>query len=139
MNSENETKQEQDWEALGRAAVEAGMPFKRYGGAATDAGRLVRVILHDGMCETSSGGDLLNCYPEWPDFRDRLTSKACELWVEDVALEVDGVSDSIAFCYGDFEGLHTVRFWKNGLPFSRSASTRPEACIAAVKAMRGSK
>lgn len=86
---------------------------------------------------------------DWPDFRDRLTEKACELWVEDVAREVYG-DDLLAITWewsdDDDDHGHSVRIRRvgggvrvcQGYPASPyGADTRAEAAICAVKAMRG--
>lgn len=74
-----------------------------------------------------------------PDFRDRLTEKACELWFEDVAREVYG--DSLKWVVVDIArngGVRVVVFTEGSHPaVSQCADTRAEACIAACRAMLG--
>jgi len=82
---------------------------------------------------------------EWPDFRDRLTELACIAWVEDVAREVYGEaiiivqrgtpgewSEIAVSSHGDRSTLHP-----NVAKAAECKDTLAEACIAAVRAMKG--
>jgi len=85
----------------------------------------------------------------WPDSRDRLTELACIAWVEDVAREVYGGrnqsgiglrSVEVSFL-GDSAQVDVVLSipdsagWRSEI--SVDAPTLAEACIAAVRAMKG--
>ena len=84
-----------------------------------------------------AGKSILSQSGALPDFRDRLTELACIAWVEDVAREV----------YGDvclrFERNEDGKWWARidspfgteGFPYT--GDTLAEACIAAVRAMKG--
>ena len=77
---------------------------------------------------------------EWPDFRDRLTELACIAWVEDVAWEVYGVLYCRLSIDLDMEVCVEVRtFERKGGPILcfGEGETLAEACIAAVRAMKG--
>ena len=80
-----------------------------------------------------------------PDFRDRLTEPACIAWVEDVAREVYGGdiiivqrgtpgewSEVAVSSHGDRSTLHP-----NVVKVAECKGTLAEACIAAVRAMKG--
>lgn len=81
--------------------------------------------------------------PGWPDFRDRLTELACIAWVEDVAREVYGKGAHVKLSLPDeaFWAAH-VYIGTPGSFGSRARheidrDTLAEACIAAVRAMKG--
>ena len=126
--------EEQDWEALGQAAAALGFEYD---------GEKHEVIW--------VGHDERGFKTHVADFSDRLTAKACELWVEDVAREVYGARlQSVTFeiGIGNPGDLMCVqvgwwRKWKDENGCSGEdweddnwhSAIMPEACIAAVKAM----
>lgn len=133
MNSENETKQEHDWEALGREAVAAGWEWCQ---GCEDIAGYVACEYEDEDGYVDARG--ISMAGRFPDFRDRLTALACIAWVEDVAREVYG--EAAACHFGPkYGGGHCV--WVGYLtgPWKvvEDAPTGPEACLAAVRAMRG--
>ena len=127
---------DQAWaERVGREAVELGMP-KTLGLAwvgSSGSGRL-------HPCDMPADDEV------WPDFRDRLTELACIAWVEDVAREVygmrrleisvnrndDGTWD-VVVSREQPEGETGWEFWHE----VADSPTLAEACIAAVRAMKG--
>ncbi len=128
------TERTQEWaERVGREAVELGMPCYRGIIYFDDIGR--RHLMAKGVKYWSSG--------HGPDFRDRLTEKACELWVEDVARDVYGDTVQVDFKFGP-AGPYEQR-----VAYCRvigdcvhprvvfTCLTLSEACIAAVRAMKG--
>ena len=76
-----------------------------------------------------------------PDFRDRLTELACIAWVKDVAREVYGDADvaGLDFRWSCIDGgFWEARVWPRAdASVKRFAPTLVEACIAAVRAMKG--
>lgn len=127
------TERTQEWaERVGREAV--GLGFR------VSAGHMV-LSAHPWLAER-----VLNVWPDReyvPDFRDRLTELACIAWVEDVAREVYGKGAHVKVSLPD------EKFWAAcvyiGTPGSWGSRTRheidrdtlAEACIAAVRAMKG--
>ena len=122
---------DQAWaERVGREAVEAGMPTR------------------SGM-RCVHGAQLWDDGLSWatrvPDFRDRLTELACIAWVEDVAREVYGDAitithratpgewvEIVVVAHGDRTALRT-----DIAKAKECKGTLAEACIAAVRAMKG--
>lgn len=106
----------------------------------------------DYRCKGEAGWETWQRQPGLPDFTDRLTEKACELWVEDVAREVYGdkfycVQFEAAVAVGAFEGgarafAYAFTGEEPGMAARNQEGghlwlpTRAEAAIAAVKAMR---
>ena len=79
---------------------------------------------------------------DFPDFRDRLTELACIAWVEDVAREVYGMADVHTSRLHDGVALVSVEPFRATASDARprvrkSRPTLAEACIAAVRAMKG--
>lgn len=124
------TERTQEWaERVGREAVELGFVLKpgmAWLSASRGGGRKVSHALPGDM--------------DWqmPDFRDRLTELACIAWVEDVAREVYGDVDV------EFRRNCTGWWWvdvEHAINPDRrvffNAPTLAEACIAAVRAMKG--
>jgi len=79
----------------------------------------------------------------WPDFRDRLTELACIPWVEDVAREAYGETAHVDIKFGP-AGPYEQRvaycrvIGDDPPPFIVfTCPTLAEACIAAVRAMKG--
>ena len=76
-------------------------------------------------------------------FRDRLTELACIAWVEDVAREVYGKGDHVKLSLPDgaFWSAHvyigTPRSFGSLARHEIDRDTLAEACIAAVRAMKG--
>ncbi len=70
-----------------------------------------------------------------PDFRDLPTELACIAWVEDVAREVYERDTEIEIELS--LSLYTVRTGSTRDPWHFEAPTLAEACIAAVRAMKG--
>ncbi len=128
---DNRTK---EWaERVGREAVELGFP----------AQTRMHFIDEDGDCGVSGDEFRLGwggiC---WPDFRDRLTELACIAWVEDVAREVYGMADVHTSRLHDGVALVSVEPFRATASDARprvrkSRPTLAEACIAAVRAMKG--
>ena len=122
---------DQAWaERVGREAVELGMP-KTLGLAwmgSSGSGRL-------HPCDMPADDEV------WPDFCDRLTELACIAWVEDVAREVYEERE-LAIEFGwEFGPVEYVKIyvWLGGEDMTGAcrAPTLAEACIAAVRAMKG--
>lgn len=123
-------------EQLGREAVALGMPC--VGGA----------LIRDDFGPTERtlhgfNGWLKGC---WPDFRDRLTALACLAWCHDVAAEAFDATGTLFVVKSDYHGEHKEEAWgvsisvytdEGVIPFCLPTTSGPEACIAAVKAMRG--
>jgi len=126
------TEKTQEWaERVGREAVALGMRC--------EAGLVMHSSAPGYSWRLTKCGDWEN---GWPDFRDRLTELACIAWVEDVAREVYGMADVHTSRLPDGAALVSVE------PFRATASdarprvrksrlTLAEACIAAVRAMKG--
>jgi len=76
-----------------------------------------------------------------PDFRDRLTELACIAWVEDVAREVYEERELAVEFGWEFGPVEYVKIyvWLGGEDMTGAcrAPTLAEACIAAVRAMKG--
>jgi len=148
---DNRTK---EWaERVGREAVGLGMPWRSgmfEGGTVgmrvletfPDADALELHFAHGehGESNWTEASDAT-----WPDFRDRLTELACIAWVEDVAREVYGEaiiivqrgtpgewSEIAVSSHGDRSTLHP-----NVAKAAECKDTLAEACIAAVRAMKG--
>lgn len=121
---------EHDWEALGREAVELGMPCR--GGLTWLGDEELRYrqidVVHDGWC-----------YGAIPDFRDRLTALACIAWVEDEWRAIWPGGDVEAQFYSD--GRAQIVIWTGAAEDSERRCfyepTLPHAAIEAVKAMKG--
>ena len=119
------TERTQEWaERVGREAVASGLP----------AQTRLHFIDEDGDCGVCGDEFRLGwggiC---WPDFRDRLTELACIAWVEDVARE-RWPQDDFRLKLSAIEGLGfrvETRYEMVWHP------TLVEACIAAVRAMKG--
>ena len=127
---------DQAWaERVGREAVALGMPSFQ-----------CAKVLQTGLMERRPRGYLGT---DWlgnaPDFRDRLTELACIAWVEDVAREVYGDAitithratpgewvEIVVVAHGDRTALRT-----DIVKAKECKGTLAEACIAAVRAMKG--
>ena len=72
-----------------------------------------------------------------PDFRDRLTELACIAWVEDVAREVYGDKFHMKFGFLPKNHCWWVAVDNRGRDIYEGCDTLAEACIAAVRAMKG--
>ena len=127
MSETRKDNRTQEWaERVGREAVELEMPK----------------MLGLAWMGSSGGGRLHPCdMPAddevWPDFRDCLTELACIKWVEDVAREVG--EDFFSVLFGDSPAVVFTRM-ADGPRFYEDvheAPTLAEACIAAVRAMKG--
>jgi len=124
---------DQAWaERVGREAVELGFPAWEGMRYLRDLGESVI----DGAL--MSGPGALPWRQEGneaiPDFRDRLTELACIAWVEDVAREACQAVGSISFHFDESIGKHWVVI--NG-DTCGVGDTLAEACIAAVRTMKG--
>jgi len=131
------TEKTQAWaERVGREAVELGMPCLRG----------MRSSHHGSPSTVEDGNGLYWIDDEWPDFRDRLTEMSCIAWVEDVARGVYGALAELDFESGGpaSKSRHRVTVARGGtnvgdwrLRVDERAPTLAEACIAAVRAMKG--
>ncbi len=90
-----------------------------------------------------AGKSILSQIGALPDFRDRLTELACIAWVEDVAREVYGETAHVEIKFGP-AGPYEQRvaycrvIGDDPPPFIVfTCPTLAEACIAAVRAMKG--
>ena len=127
---------DQAWaERVGREAVALGMPC---------GGGLLMLDWYGSTGDRTPAAGF-NGWPGavLPDFRDRLTELACIAWVEDVAREVYGKGAHVKFTLPDeaFWAAH-VYIGTPGSFGSRARheidrDTLAEACIAAVRAMKG--
>ena len=89
-----------------------------------------------------AGKSILTQHGALPSFRDRLTELACIAWVEDVAREVHGMADVHTSRLHDGVTLVSVEPFRASADGARaivrkSRPTLAEACIAAVRAMKG--
>ena len=101
------------------------------------------LLVWDAQAKSSLRMSHDDCWPPGyiPDFRDRLTELACIAWVKDVAREVYGDADvdGLDFRWSCIDGgFWEARVWPRAdASVKRFAPTLAEACIAAVRAMKG--
>jgi len=136
MSETQKDNRTQEWaERVGREAVELGMPWQ------------TGLYVWDTEAQANLRMSHDDRWPRGylPDFRDRLTELACIAWVEDVAREVYGEDITIVHrgtpgewsevavsSHGDRSTLHPTV-----VKATACKATLAEACIAAVRAMKG--
>lgn len=120
-------------EKLGRRAMAMGWPFS----------------LHDERLKRS-GIEVKTKDPEtdgywdwWPEFRDELTEKACEIWLEQVVVaklyhpevKISSSPDGAKVHVVTFLSLKGIgTYWLDGAR-GFAASTRAEACLDTIEAI----
>ena len=124
---------DQAWaERVGREAVALGMPC---GGGLL----MLDWIGSTGLAPDRTPAAGFHGWPSavLPDFRDRLTELACIAWVEDVAREVYGDKFHMKFGFLPKNHCWWVAVDNRGQDIYEGCDTLAEACIAAVRAMKG--
>jgi len=125
------TEKTQEWaERVGREAVALGLA-PTPGLMAMRDGDSFRLSIHFGPW-----ADFV------PDFRDRLTELAAVAWVEDVAREVYGEGfEALRPIIRDGSNIMSASYFNSNraqvTSSFRMCDTLAEACIAAVRAMKG--
>jgi len=137
------TRKTQEWtERVGREAVALGMPWQ-IGMTELFTGLTVVDFSRNGapLFAGDANEGFQRLENPLTDFRDRLTELAAVAWVEDVAREVyeeRELSIEFGWEFGPVEYVK-VYVWLGGEDMTGAcrAPTLAEACIAAVRAMKG--
>ena len=138
------TERTQEWaERVGREAVALGMPWQ-IGMTELFTGLTVVDFSRNGapLFAGDANEGFQRLENPLTDFRDRLTELAAVAWVEDVAREVYGEGfEALRPIIRDGSNIMSVSYFNSNraqvTSSFRMCDTLAEACIAAVRAMKG--